>query len=96
MNASRNRVKSQNRELNSQLQAQVDAAQIRREQKFLYSKRSELMFTLGDLIFGGILVGGLFKEGFFPYLLYSIGVLVFLVLYLWEYYSYKKNLRIKE
>ena len=96
MNASRNRVKAHNRELNSQLQAQVEAAQIRREKKCLYSKRSELMFTLGNLIFGGILVGGLFKEGSFPYLLYSIGVLVFLVLYLWGYYSYKKSIRIKD
>lgn len=50
MNASRNRVKAQNRELNSQLQASEEAAKKRNRQRVFRKKHSEILFGLGNSI----------------------------------------------
>jgi len=50
MNASRNRVKAHNRELNSQLQASEEAAKKRNRQRVFRKKHSEILFGLGNSI----------------------------------------------
>jgi len=92
MNASRNRVKAQNRELNSQLQASEEAAKKRNRQRVFRKKHSEILFGLGNLIFGGAIIGGLFQEQISPLPLYIGASVAFCLVMGWGYYFYGKSI----
>ena len=93
MNAPRNRTKLQNRQLNQSLEAAEWREKKDREVKKLRGKQSEILFDLGKLVFGGVIVGGVFEKPEFPIALYLSGISTFIILMLWGYYLYVKSIK---
>ncbi len=93
MNASRNRVKAHNRELNSQLQASEEAAKVKRQKRKVDGKLSEILLNMGSLIFGGVVIGVIFQETEYRLLIMSLGFLTFIVTILWGINMFKRSIK---
>ena len=61
----------------------------KKKQQSFYPKASDIVFDLGKLVFGGVLVGGLFETVANPFLLYTVGFIIFLLLMLLGYILFK-------
>ena len=85
----------QNRQLNKSLQAVERSEKLERERKKLREKQSEILFDLGKLVFGGVIVGGVFEKPEMPIALYLSGLFAFIILMLWGYYLYAKSIKEK-
>jgi uncharacterized protein YacL len=93
MNASRNRVKVQNRELNSQLQASEEAARKLREKRKVEGKVSEILLNTGGLVFGGVVIGVIFQDTKYQFLVMCLGMMTFIVLILLGLNMYKRSIK---
>lgn len=78
MNKRRGRAKVQNEMLNRQLIITKQEQNRITEQKILYIKVGNLLLDLGKLVFGGVLIGGLFEDFKHPNWLYGLGALSFI------------------
>lgn len=60
-----------------------------KEKKSFYPKASDISFDLGKLVFGGVLIAGLFENVQNPFLLYTAGFIIFALLMLLGYILFK-------
>ena len=80
MSTRRERAKVQGVQLNSQLEAKEDIKRIHSENQKKNLRYAEIFTDLAKLVFGGIIIGGVFEEMKHPMYLYGIGILGFLLL----------------
>ena len=92
MNAIRNRQKEANRQLQQSLSAAEILSKRKKKTKALREKQSEILIDLGKLVFGGVIVGGVFEHPEMPLFYYCTGVLAFVILLLWGIYIYNNSL----
>ena len=59
------------------------------QKETFYLKASDITFDLGKLVFGGVLIGGLFESVTNPLLLYTAGFIIFSLLMLFGYILFK-------
>lgn len=59
------------------------------QKETFYLKASDITFDLGKLVFGGVLIGGLFESVTNPFLLYTAGFIIFSLLMLLGYILFK-------
>ncbi len=93
MNASRNRVKAQNRELNKSLAASEEAARKLREKRKVEGKVSEILLNTGGLVFGGVVIGVIFQDTKYQFLVMCLGMMTFIVLILLGLNMYKRSIK---
>lgn len=77
--------------LHRQLELQEQERKRITERKRLYTKVGDTLLDLGKLVFGGVLIGGLFEDFQHPYWLYSLGALTFIALMYYGMYLFKKG-----
>ena len=63
------------------------------EQRQFYLKISDVLFDIGKLVFGGVLIGGLFESFEHPIWLYVIGSIVFIGLMSYGTILFKKGIK---
>lgn len=73
MSTRRERAKEPIKQLNKQLEASAINRQYQEVQKAKRLRRSKLFEDLAKLVFGGVLIGGVFENVDYPLLLYIIG-----------------------
>ena len=92
MNASRNKNKEANKQQHQTLAAAEAIVKRKKKTKALREKKGDILIDLGKLVFGGVIVGGVFEHPEMPIFYYVMGVLAFVSLLLWGIYIYDKSL----
>lgn len=59
------------------------------EKETFHLKASDITFDLAKLVFGGVLIGGIFESVANPFLLYTAGFLIFSLLMFLGYILFK-------
>lgn len=59
------------------------------EGESFYLKASDIIFDLGKLVFGGVLIGGLFESVENRFLLYTAGFIIFFLFMVFGYILFK-------
>ena len=94
MSARREKQKKQLPQLNKQLETPektgIKSRQLKRK---LQKKMGDNSFLLGNLVFGGVLIGGIFQELNSPVLHFLIGTIVFVLFYMIGYILYKQGIK---
>lgn len=90
MSKRREKAKAQ---LNSQLMIAERMQNQIYEQKQFYLKIADVLFDFGKLVFGGVLIGGLFEDFEHPLWLYAIGILSFVGLMFFGIKTLRKGLK---
>ena len=80
MSNRREKAKAPTVQLNKQLVAAEESARIFRENSKKNLRYAEVFTDLAKLVFGGVIIGGVFEEMEHPIYLYTIGILGFLFL----------------
>jgi len=80
MSTRRERAKEPTSKLNKQLAEMEIAEKMTRERQNKDLRYAEVYTNLANLVFGGIIIGGVFEEIDHPVSLYVIGIVVFLML----------------
>ena len=89
MSTRRERANKPIRQLNKQLAETEESARIFKENCKKNLRYAEVFTDLAKLVFGGIIIGGIFEEMSHPIYLYAIGIFGFLFL-MWignKYYN---------
>ena len=93
MSARREKQKKQLPQLNKQLGTPSEDMVNKKKRKSLLNKKmGENLFSLGNLVFGGVIIGSFFEKVDNPILYISFGLSAFVFLYGWAYNLYKKGL----
>lgn len=95
MSTRRERSKTQTNQLNKQLAEAEDAAKLYRENCKKNLRYAEVFTDLAKLVFGGIIIGGVFEEMKHPLYLYVIGIVGFLFLLFIGTKYYNKGIKEK-
>ena len=80
MSTRRERAKAPTAQLNKQLAEASEAERLMRERRQEDLRDADIYTDLAKLVFGGVIIGGIFEEMKHPVYLYAIGVVVFLLL----------------
>ena len=80
MSTRRERAKVPTARLNKQLKEMDGARKIHSENQKRNLRYADIFTDLAKLVFGGVIIGGIFENMNYPILLYSIGFGVFLIL----------------
>lgn len=80
MSTRRERAKAPTTQLNKQLVEASEAERLMRERRQEDLRYADIYTDLAKLVFGGVIIGGIFEEMKHPFYLYAIGILVFLLL----------------
>ena len=80
MSNRREKAKAPTVQLNKQLAAVEESARIFRENSKKNLRYAEVFTDLAKLVFGGVIIGGVFEEMDHPIYLYTIGIMGFLFL----------------
>ncbi|MBQ8989539.1 MAG: hypothetical protein IJ067_07595 [Prevotella sp.] len=93
MSKRRERAKAQTAQLNQQLVIAKEKRNQIYEQKQFDLKIADVLFDFGKLVFGGVLIGGLFEDFEHPYWLYAIGISALVILMRLGIRFYKKGIK---
>lgn len=80
MSTRRGKAKAKTCQLNKQLMAAEVAAKIFRENCKKNLRIASILTDMGKLVFGGVIIGGVFEEVAYPEYLFSIGIVGFIFL----------------
>lgn len=92
MNTRKDKIKEQNKLLSKSLDAAERSNKRRKQKRTLQGKFGEVLIDLGKLLFGGVIVSGLFVNTAMPLFLYIAGVVAFAATMSWGFYIYNKSL----
>lgn len=95
MSKRREQSKAQTSQLNKQLAEAEEAAKFYRENCKKNLRYAEVFTDLAKLVFGGIIIGGVFEEMKHPLYLYAIGIVGFLFLLFIGTKYYNKGIKEK-
>ena len=95
MSTRRERAKAPNVQLNKQLAAAEESARIFRENSKKNLRYAEVFTDLAKLVFGGVIIGGVFEEMDHPIYLYTIGIMGFLFLMWIGTMYYNKGIKVQ-
>lgn len=93
MSAARNRHKQQNRDVHHALMNAELAATRKAIKQGQQRQHAKNLFSMANLVLGGVIIGGIFQEVANRFLLYVIGIVAFVLFYIWGSILYKNSLK---